>query len=258
MMTTLSIGMASAKAITDYDYNRLRNVFSDAHISTMSEEEKEKYLTFDLEKTQKVENYYKGTSNYNNDSYTWTQISKEEYDKPSAVPASVTYSENYKKITLSSTPAGEYYYFSASAEWKYMPTVRSYDVIAMRYNNVALIKDTISGVQFFKQIGKDYYETAEYAYDGANTNLQKLGFGISMNLVNNDINSLELNISALGMVSGSNPQVWADYQHAIRDVTQAQSKSYTISAAGYGNVINFIPSIENYYDGMYGVTEKLS
>ena len=257
-MATLSIGMASAKAITDYDYNRLRNVFSDAHISVMSEEEKEKYLTFDLENTQRTENYYKGTSNYNNDSYTWTQISKEEYERPSVAPASVTYSENYKKITLSSVFGGSTYLFSASAEWKYMPTVRSYDVIGMRFNNVAMYTDSQDGLQIFKQVGSDHYENLSYAPDGANTSIQKNGFGVSMNLVNNDIDSLELNITAIGMVSGSNPQVWASYQHAARNVTQAQSKNYTISAAGYGGVINFNPSVEIYYDGMYGVTEKLS
>ena len=43
-----------AATLTDEEYDRLRNVFSDTRISLMSDEDAARYLSYDLEHTNKV------------------------------------------------------------------------------------------------------------------------------------------------------------------------------------------------------------
>lgn len=245
--------------ISEEDYNRLKLVYSDARISVMSEEEKQEKLQYDLENAIKSNKFYKGIS-YNNGSYTWTEIPKAEYDSvnPDVVPASTSYETNYKSVSISATYFSGYYDICLYAAWKIMPSARSYDVIGLRFYNVALVSGSHYGHQFYKKIGESNYNTITYAHNGTNIYHQDQGFGISMNLVNDNINALELEIGVIGMVSSSNPHVYGSYQHAVDDVTLTQSKYYTISAAGYGKVINFYPNIQHMYDGMDGVDIALS
>lgn len=255
IMGSLFMGSAKAVELSTEDYARLRNVFSEGYISTMTQEEIDKYLEYDLENAKSDSIYYKGVS-YNNGSYKWTEVSKDEYDSESDIePLSTYISTQYKEvsITYAYNDFADEYTFYLTANWKYMPAVRSYDVIAFRFRNVAIINGSQGGAQIFKRIGENYYDAVSYSPNG--TNIQKLdqGFGISMNLVDDDINSLELNLHADGIKSGSSPYVWGNYQHAVTNVTLAQSKQYNISSAGYGNVLNFTTDMENKYDGMGGV-----
>ena len=141
-----------------------------------------------------------------------------------------------------------------------MPAARSYDVLAFRFYNVALYTDSQTGTQLFRIEGDDINHLSHVDYGPNGTNIKKYGqnFGISMNLVNNDINYLELSIDCLGKPSSSNPQVWASYQHAITDISLTQSQNYTISAAGMGKVINYDPSVVNYFNEMPGLTHKIA
>ncbi|MDE6284886.1 MAG: hypothetical protein K2M17_04000 [Bacilli bacterium] len=259
LVGTLCMSSAKAVEISSEDYNRLRNVFSDARISVMTEEEVNKYLSYDLENTITEDVYYKGVSR-NNESYTWTEVSEEEYEAvdPNIMPAATEVSTNYKRLAISATPlSGGTYSFYEVASWKYMPAVRSYDVIAFRFRNVAILTNSQSGLQAYKRAGDSAFSSIGYGPNGTNISKQDAGFGISMNLVDLSIDAIELSLSAEGMVSGSDPYVYGAYQHAIQGVTLAQSKDYTISGAGFGNVVNFSPTQQNKFDGMRGVEISL-
>ena len=236
------------------DYNRLRTIFSDARISVMTDEEIEKYLSADLENAVTSSIYYKGVSR-NNDSYTWTEVNEDEFNDGNEIsPFSAIYQTNYKKVSLSAIPLSTgQYYFSLTASWKVVPVVRSFDVIAMRFRNVALLSDSTSGMQVYKKTGNTNYSYVNYSPNGTNTLHQNNGFGTSMNIVDDNISYLECNINATGQISGSDPRVFGSYQHAVNNVTLAQSQQYTISSAGYGNVINFTEAVQNKYDAMNGV-----
>lgn len=256
----LCIGQAKAVEISDEDYSRLRNAFSAARISVMTEEEINEYLEYDLENAESTSIYYKGTS-VNNGSYTWTQVSKEEYDNASNImPRDKTkVSTNYKELKLTTmlTASNDVYYFSLTNVWKYIPTVRSFDVIAFRFLNIAMLENSQSGNQVYRKENASTYNNIGYSPNGTNISNQSAGFGISMNLVDDDIEELELSINALGMKATSNAIIYGSYQHAIQYVTLAQSKEYTISAAGYGHVINFSVAQQNKYDNMDGVYQSL-
>lgn len=263
VVTILILASASsvkAAEVKPEEYERLRNVFSDARISVMTDEEVEKYLEYDLENASTETVYYKGVSK-NNESYTWTEVSEEEYNTGdiSVSPDGTYYATTYKEECLSVVQSSStgIYTFALRATWRYIPTVRSFDVIAFRFRNIAIYEGTQSGTQIYKKSGASSYSYVAYSPYGTNISKQEQGFGISMNIVDDDITALECSIEADGLASGSAPYVFGNYQHATKTVTLAQSQSYTISAAGYGNVINFAESIASKYDGMSGVYKAL-
>lgn len=77
-----------------------------------------------------------------------------------------------------------------------------------------------------------------------------------MNLVD-AATGFQLEIEAIVVSTSKWATVYASYQHAASNVTLAQSKAYNISHNGYGEVINFATAVENYYDGMQGVSIAL-
>ena len=74
-----------------------------------------------------------------------------------------------------------------------------------------------------------------------------------MNLVNGATNyCLSLSINYFKDIN--NGTVYGTYQHSQRDISLSQSQRYTISANGYGGVLDFDSSVEDYFDGMGGVS----
>lgn len=259
LLAVVSLGISSVKAvnISNEDYNRLRMVFSEARISAMTEEEVDKYLKFDLENANRSTVYYKGVS-HNNESYTWTEVTEDEYNNEDPEQYSLNVTTNYKTLSLSILDAEDgLYAFNLQANWKVAPAVRSFDVIGFCFDDIAIISGSQSGTQSYKLKGESYYEHIVYSPNGRNISKQDDGFGISMNLVDDDIDDIELSIDALGLKATSMGHVWGSYQHAIKNVTLAESQQYTVSTAGYGHVINFMPAQANKYDGMRGVDAAL-
>lgn len=255
ILSSLFISSAKAVELNDEDYARLNKVFSEASINAMTQEEVDKYLAADLENAKSETTYYKGVS-HGNESYTWYEISKDEYDNSdSEIQPHATYiATEYKEVRISVIEGyDDVHIFDLYAKWKKMPAARSYDVIAFRFRNVALINGTQKGRQYYKKTGSAVYDHITYTSSSGNMKKTSQGFGVSMNLVDNSINALELELTCEGVPSGINPYVWGNYQHAVENVTLAQSQNYNISSAGYGNVINFDLSVEDHYDGMGGV-----
>jgi len=193
LLAVVSLGISSVKAvnISSEDYNRLRLVFSEARISTMTEEEIEKYLELDLENVEQSKVYYKGVSR-NNESYTWTEVTEDEYNNEESEPYSLTVTTNYKTFKLStiSSNDGDFHYLNLQTNWKVAPAVRSFDVIGFCFYNLAIYDGSQKGLQIYKKVGSSSYDTITYSPNGRNISKQDDGFGISMNLVDDDISSL--------------------------------------------------------------------
>ena len=58
-------------------------------------------------------------------------------------------------------------------------------------------------------------------------------------------------------ISGSYPKIYGTYQHAIRDISLANSQKYTLSSTGYGKVVLFDSSVKSYYSLFGGVDVTL-
>ncbi len=249
---------SSVKAanLTEEEYARLRYVFSDARISFMSDEDAARYLSYDLEHTNKVSKYYKVTETTNGT--ITTEVSKEEAIEAAEnniSPIATYHTTSYKNIEISTSKTGTNSYFIyVTNDWLINPRVKSYDVIAMRVDDATISSGTQRGVQMYTTNGIN--DVVNYSYQGTNMVLSSNGFGISMNLVD-AAQGFTCEIQAIVTATSQWATVYGSYQHAMTAVTLAKSKSYTISHNGYGKVINFATAVQNDYDNMQGVSIEL-
>ena len=238
------------------DYLKLQTMFSDAYIDTLTQSEYERImdLGIDFDDVQKSTKYFKTEYNNVTGEVTNTEVTEAEFIavNPDAISPQATVVETaYKRVQLAlgattSTTA----FFTFSAFWKIMPAVRSFDVIAARLSGFTKINGTQQGKQIYKLNGTTSY--VQYSFNGTNINNQSNGFGISMNLLDSNITSLECEIDSSMTIDVPTPFIAASYQHAVQNVSLATSKSYTLTSGGLGGVILFSGNIYNYYDGMNG------
>lgn len=141
--------------------------------------------------------------------------------------------------------------------WLTMPTVRSYDIIAVKFGGV---------VQGVSATGKQTWSTGSqnYASDGTNTKSTWDGAGISMNLTDNSTTQLVNTMTVTSSDTGTNwvnLTIFVTYQHAQSTVTKAQSMSYEFRNSGNGIVLGNTILFENTsvglkYDNMTGLRWK--
>lgn len=176
-----------------------------------------------------------------------------------ATIADNSYSTTSKKITLrvqkTAVDGTNYICISTDTVWlnNSVPKIKSFDVSAHRF--------TTTGSLFLNAVdaagNQDYnsFGNVTYGFLGNNSIKYYNGYGTSMNIVDSATKNLTLSLDVLYEYSGTGTvSVFGTYQHAITDVTLAQSQSYTLAAGGLGNVLNFSNStIKGYYDGMGGV-----
>lgn len=256
----LTVNVKASVNISDEDYARLRLVFSDVRISFMSDEEIQRYLSYDLENTNTAHKYYKVTENING-SFTYSEVDEEE--AMSAIESGITpygsYKEtSYKHIQLMRSGAGtNKYYMNLYTEWLITPKIKSYDVSALRVDDATVVEGSQSGTQTYWDKNTKEYNYVDYSANGKNIVKKSNGFGISMNLVDSG-SYFACEISALVVATTKYAHVYGSYQHAAGNVTLAQSQSYNISHNGLGGVINFSSDVEGYYDRMGGVDLELA
>lgn len=244
-----------AATLTDAEYNRLKLLFTDARISVMSDEEAQKYLSYDLEHTEKISKFYKVTATTNGTTTSEVTESEAINNSNNTTSRGVLVTTSYKNLQITKTYAnGNDYIIDLINIWLTTPAVRSYDVIAIRCDDATMVDGTQNGSQVYKKNGT--YQAVDYSYNGTNMKLASNGFGISMNLVDG-ATDYENYLSAVVTSTSTWATIYGSYQHAAAKVTLAQSQSYTISHNGYGEVINFATGIQNTYDGMQGVKISL-
>ena len=249
---------AKAATLTNEEYSRLKIIFSDARIAIMSDEDAQRYLSYDLENSNIVSKYYRVTETANGT--VSTEVTKTEAEEASQatnnnVTRGALHTTTYKNIQITASPiSGNGYFVKFFTNWLIMPRVKSYDVDAMRVDDAIIQSGTQKGTQMYRANGS--VSEVNYSYNGTNMVNQSNGFGISMNLVD-AATAIECEIEAIVTSTSKWATVYASYQHAASNVTLAQSKAYNISHNGYGEVINFATAVENYYDGMQGVSIAL-
>lgn len=262
--------------LTENEYQNLAKVFSSNTIASMSKEsinliksdstlqsiEETKYYKFieevdyfgnviatdQIEVSQETALY----STFNNFSFSTLA-----YSGSSGIS---TYITSMKKITISVVTGVSIAakYVTITNTWLSLPKIRSYDVIAIRPNSpsftVSINKDMITGYQ--------KWDGNIVNYDGysANTKYNSFinaggqgGVGISMNLVDAATSTIENSMTAV-LITYSDPfYVYGSYQHAITNVTLAQSQDYSINSSGMGAVVNFSSNVAPKYDNTTGV-----
>ena len=241
------------------DYNLLTNIYSDAYIQTMTNEDYENFKAknININNLVKSEKYYKTVIDHLNNVVTNTEVTENEFNNynPNVQTLSVSnfVETQYKKLSLTLSDNHDGYGdIFVGLLWKMIPSTRSFDVIAVRYVGMTDVDGTQCGRQIWGTNGN--YSYVEYGWNGTNINRQDNGFGISMNITNDStINYLENYIGSAVEFTGNFQWAGASYQHATSNTTLAQSKSYTLAENGKNGVILFTGNIGEKYDNMPGV-----
>lgn len=241
------------------DYNLLTNIYSDAYIQTMTNEDYENFKAknININNLVKSEKYYKTVIDHLNNVVTNTEVTENEFNNynPNIQTLSVSnfVETQYKKLSLTLSDNHDGYGdIFVGLLWKMIPSTRSFDVIAVRYVGLTDVDGTQYGRQIWGTNGN--YSYVEYGWNGTNINRQDNGFGISMNITNDStINYLENYIGSAVQFTGNFQWAGASYQHATSNTTLAQSKSYTLAEDGKNGVILFTGNIGSKYDNMPGV-----
>ena len=262
--------------MTHEQYNKLSKNYSEEKIAKMNETEFNFEMTHELKSVSSTTKYIIEDITYNtltNEviSVINREVSKEEFDRFNyeknnedlASPNGyVTHDTASKSLTLD-----VYYYTSSVVKieeivyWLVEPKVRSYDVLAVRWElgtGSSYKVDTYNGAQI-DGFEFDGGKSQDYVPGGSNSKQASNGIGISMNIFDT-LNSggVELRLNVYGKLTGE-MAVYGSYQHATSNVTLAQSKDYTFSASGLGKVIKFnSSSIKSRYDNMQGVVTTIS
>lgn len=244
-------------AISEEDYASLREIFSEARLSIMSDAEKEELVNGDLTYSEKV---YQVTETVNG-TFIYSEVDPEIADlieedfRNGVATYDATHETSYKRITIIDNYIGNNSHsVMVYTQWLVTPATKSFDVTAMRIDGGYVVEGTQDGTQMYWKNGA--YDIVNYSYNGTNIRKTDNGFGISMNLVNG-ASYFETDISANVISTSQNAVAYGTYQHAVTDVTLDQSQSYTISHNGLGRVLNFTNSVYNLYDGMTGVSISL-
>jgi len=241
------------------DYNLLTNIYSDAYIQTMTNEDYENFKAknININNLVKSEKYYKTEIDHLNNVVTNTEVTENEFNNynPNIQTLSVSnfVETQYKKLSLTLSDNHDGYGdIFVGLLWKMIPSTRAFDVIAVRYVGMTDVDGTQYGRQIWGTNGN--YSYVEYGWNGTNINRQDNGFGISMNITNDStINYLENYIGSAVQFTGNFQWAGASYQHATSNTTLAQSKSYTLAENGKNGVILFTGNIGEKYDNMPGV-----
>ena len=241
------------------DYNLLTNIYSDAYIQTMTNEDYENFKAknININNLVKSEKYYKTEIDHLNNVVTNTEVTENEFNNynPNIQTLSVSnfVETQYKKLSLTLSDNHDGYGdIFVGLLWKMIPSTRAFDVIAVRYVGMTDVDGTQYGRQIWGTNGN--YTYVNYGWNGTNINRQDNGFGISMNITNDStINYLENYIGSAVEFTGNFQWAGASYQHATSNTTLAQSKSYTLAENGKNGVILFTGNIGEKYDNMPGV-----
>lgn len=255
-----SITNLNGIVISEEEYNNFLKLHTHEQIMLMDEEKYEKLKSLDYSNVRTEVKYVATTYNPSLNLTTERELSKAEYDSFSNTNNGVSsrlnngsaeYETTAKGLIIAVAGGTTWNYTTLTATWKYIPTTRSFDVIGFRGYGFEFREGSQQGDQVYILDGN--YTMIDYAWDGTNIKRLDNGFGISMNIVNSNIQALQLMIECDIKATESYPTIYGSYQHAVSNISLADSQNYTLGGGGLGSVFIYPYSIVEKYDGMSGV-----
>lgn len=261
---------------SEEEYSYLLQFYKEPVLDKMTEEQYEYEMEHIFSKVSDNEIYVEEKTYYdengNVESVITSEITEEEYNSDVSMPMSTnangycgsTYSpqscwqSNYQKITLTAYLQGiNYYRLTLNNEWKSIPSVKSFDVLGIMWNNGSFNLANIQAYQYFNS--GNGLESVNYSYpDGTNTvyktNGNYQGAANAQNIVNSVVSDLENTLILDGTLTGTF-KFWGSYQHSIAPSSMLQhALDFTFGLGGYGNVFNFGQYAIINYENLPGVT----
>ena len=146
---------------------------------------------------------------------------------------------NGKTVSISKVCNANYCSVTLLTTFLSQPSVKSYDVVGARFMNTSLYNSNITTI-ISSSSGSSTQSNYMSYYNGFGNSIQLPSSGT--------IYSVEqrYQVNKTGIVYGS-------YQHATSNISLANSKLYSISSSGYGNVFSFYGNAYGVYDNTTGV-----
>lgn len=199
------------------------------------------------------------------------------------------YETAYKRLEVSTSvlPGTKNTLITASLSWKQAPSVRSYDVFAIRSENYILNTDSkmaVSNTRYKTTYWncdrpRDFTNKVNYNNLHSNWNVNKFGsisnkangVGITFDRLDGDIIgchdgdtgvpinlkpilSFRMSVSSTSLNSKTDEKIYVSYQHATKSLNLNDVRyKYEFTSGGLGNTINFTNGYNQYYDGMKGI-----
>ena len=165
-----------------------------------------------------------------------------EYNGSNLLTRGAVHETNSKLIRMSKV-CSSHCKISIVAKWKKSPVVRSYDLIGVYLEGGNF--ENISYAKLFSD-GTCVENTETKKTDNALSTTIKLPTkGNSLEI----IQSFDVKKSRI---------IYSSYQHAKKSISLANSRKFSFSKYGYGNVYLFDESVRSYYDAMQGVSISLN
>lgn len=252
-----SITNINGIVISEEEYNNFLKVHSHEYIMTMNEEKYEKLKSLDYSNVVTETKYIETTYNPSLNLKTEKELTQYEYENYTlGTTYGLTDNDMYrestaKRLVMTVTGGTTWNFVTLTATWKYIPTVRSFDVIGFYGYGLEFREGSQNGEQIYIVDGN--YNIIDYDWNGTNTKRFDNGFGISMNIVNADIEFLQLEAECDVKMLQSYPSLSGSYQHAVSSLSLTDSQNYTLGITGLGTVFIFPYSISQKYDGMSGL-----
>ncbi len=241
--------------LSEEEYNNFLKMHTHEYIMTMTQKDYEKLSNIDYSNIISETKYYETTYNPSLKLTTEKEITEEEYENfhsisPILNSDGTSIETTAKKLNMVLAGATNWNFVTVTTTWKSIPATRSFDVIGSRGIGLEYREGSQEGAQIYTTGGS--IKRVSYAWNGTNIKKFDNGFGISMNIVNDNITSLQAEIDFDVASTIAHPTVLASYQHAVAEVSLANSQNYTLEG-GLGNVFTYPYSISQKYDGMSGV-----
>jgi len=243
--------------ISEEEYNNFLKVYSHESIMMMNEEKYEKLKSLDYSNVVTEIKYIETTYNPSLNLKTEKELTEHEFEIYNlGTTYGLTDNDMYrestaKRLVMTVTGGTTWNFATLTATWKYVPTARTFDVIGFRGFGLEFRDGSQSGEQIY--IVDGVYNMIDYSWNGTNIKRFDDGFGISMNIVNDDIEFLQLETECDVKMLQSYPTLYGSYQHAVSSLSLADSQNYTLGGSGLGAVFVYPYSISQKYDGMSGL-----
>lgn len=249
--------------MSESEYNTIVERTSENIVQRLTQEEFDKYVNADVADSGTI--YQKVITDIDGITISQQNITEEEYnssDFENLVCGNEINSNDYGffetsykrfRVYLYDFGSNDYEVYSVLT-WKNVPACRSFDVFAFRLKHMSYsVPTAIQTYWIGSNYTNIYYNSSSEGYKSASN-----GAGFSMNLKDgNNITGFEMNMSAnlaINETGYSQAHVFTTYQHAQSSLTRDQSKSYTLSAGGLGDVLYYSnTTIRNKYDDMSGI-----
>lgn len=146
----------------------------------------------------------------------------------------------YKKLTANYV-CGTKCTVVAHLNWKKVPATKSYDLFGTYYENIG----DINGITALMHVNGTASTPTEYKANSTGV--------AATHLLPSTIDASTVFSFDFSYTVDNRGSAWVSYQHAQKSLSLANSRRYSFSYNGYGNVFAFQEAIRPYYDQMTGI-----